>query len=108
MKCNLFESYVTELMAKEQIPGAAVALSQHGKVIYERGFGVNDLETKAPITPETIFGIASISKSFTALAIMKLVEEGKLQPSDDAKTHLTNFTIKNYNKTKDIKNNHLI
>lgn len=108
MKWKLFESYVRELMAQEQIPGVAVALSQNGKVIYEHGFGVKDLETKAPITPETIFGIASISKSFTALAIMKLVEDGKLQLNDAVKDHLPNFTLSNYNEINDIKIHHLL
>lgn len=95
-------------MKKEQIPGVAIALSQNGKVIYERGFGVKDLETKEPITPETIFGIASITKTFTALAIMKLVEEGKLQVNDAVKMHLPKFHLNHYNNISDIKIHHLL
>ena len=108
IKWERFESYVTELMKKEQIPGVAIALSQNGKVIYERGFGVKDLETKEPITPETIFGIASITKTFTALAIMKLAEEGELQVDDAVKMHLPKFHLNHYNNINDIKIHHLL
>lgn len=108
IKWERFENYVTELMEKEKMPGVAIALSQNGKVIYERGFGVKDLETKEPITPETIFGIASITKSFTALAIMKLAEEGKLQVDDAVKMHLPKLHLNHYNNISDIKIHHLL
>ena len=88
-----FEAFVEEIMEKEQIPGVAVALSQNGKTIYKKGFGKRDLETNEPVTPETIFGVASITKSFTALAIMKLAEEGKLQIDDPVAKYLPEFPI---------------
>jgi len=67
MQWEQFEKFIEEVMEKEQIPGVAVALSKNGQPIYERGFGTRNFETNEPVTPETIFGIASITKSFTAL-----------------------------------------
>ncbi|HJF32365.1 MAG TPA: beta-lactamase family protein [Sporosarcina psychrophila] len=103
-----FEKFVEEVMEKEQIPGVAVALSKNGQTIYERGFGTRDFETNEPVTPETIFGIASITKSFTALAIMKLVEEGRLQVKDAVIEHLPEFQLVDYDNMEDIKIRHLL
>ena len=103
-----FEKFIEEVMEKEQIPGVAVALSKNGQSIYERGFGTRDFETNEPVTPETIFGIASITKSFTALAIMKLVEEGRLQVEDAVIEHLPEFQLVDYANIEDIKIRHLL
>ena len=103
-----FEKFIEEVMEKEQIPGVAVALSKNGKTIYERGFGTRNFETNEQVTPETIFGIASITKSFTALAIMKLVEEGRLQVEDAVIEHLPDFQLVDYANMEDIKIRHLL
>ncbi len=103
-----FERFVEEVMEKEQIPGVAVALSENGQTIYERGFGTRNLETNEPVTPETIFGIASITKSFTALAIMKLVEEGHLQVEDAVIKHLPEFQLVDYANMEELKIHHLL
>jgi len=108
IKWGRFEKYVTDLMEKEKMPGVAIAISQNGQVIYERGFGVIDIETKEPVTPETIFGTASITKSFIALAIMKLAEEGKLQVDDAVKMHLPKLNLEYYYNINDIKIHHLL
>lgn len=60
-------------------PGAAVAVSYHGRLVYARGFGYADVEQKQPMQPESQFRIASISKPLTAVAIMKLIEENRLK-----------------------------
>ena len=103
-----FEAFVEEIMETEQIPGVAVALSQNGKTIYKKGFGKRDIETNEPVTPETIFGIASVTKSFTALAIMKLAEEGKLQIEDAVTKYLPNFRLIGYDNIDEIKIHHLL
>lgn len=105
---HLFEEYVATLMAEEKIPGAAVAISKNGKVIYERGFGLSNLEKNEKVTPETIFGIASITKSFTALTIMKLAEEGKLKLEDPVNKYLSSFQLIGYNHIEDIQIHHLL
>ena len=107
-KWGQFEYYVSELMEREQIPGVAVAISQNGKMIYERGFGVRSLETKAPVTPDTIFGTASITKSFVAFSIMKLAEEGKLRLDDAVNKYLPSFQLKSYDNIDKIKIHHLL
>jgi len=65
-------------MKKWSIAGASVAVSKNGKLVYARGFGYSDTITKEEVQPYNKFRIASISKLVTAIAIMKLCEEGKL------------------------------
>ncbi len=75
-KWNAFEEYVEQVMKENHIAGAAVAVSCGGDVVYAKGFGVRDITKKDPVTPESIFGVASVSKSFTAMAISQLVDRG--------------------------------
>jgi CubicO group peptidase (beta-lactamase class C family) len=79
---------VFENMRGTDRPGCAVAVSRKGDVIYERGYGMANLETGTPITPSSIFHVASVSKQFTAMAIMLLAREGKLSLDDDIRKHL--------------------
>jgi D-alanyl-D-alanine carboxypeptidase len=72
-------------------PGAAglsIAVSRGDIVILSKGYGLADLEHKAPVTADTPFRIASITKQFTAAAIMRLVEQGKLSLDDDFTKHI--------------------
>jgi len=62
-----------------QSPALSVAVLEHGKIVYARAFGVSDLAAKIPATPHTRFRIASVTKMFTAVSIMQLVEAGRLQ-----------------------------
>jgi len=64
-------------------PGCAVAVFSGGKVVFSKGYGMANLELGVPITPSSVFDIASVSKQFTAYAIAKLIEEGKLSENDD-------------------------
>jgi len=72
---------------KEQ-PGIAVGIVEHGKVRYMKGFGLADVQKKMKVTPDTAFRIASISKTFTAIGIMQLWEQGKLNLDDPIHKHL--------------------
>ena len=74
-------SRVTELFASltPSGPGAAVVVLKDGNAVYQRGFGVTDLRTRHQIDEHTNFRLASLSKQFTAMAIMLLVHEGKLR-----------------------------
>ncbi|MEZ4864352.1 MAG: serine hydrolase domain-containing protein [Caldilineaceae bacterium] len=65
-------------MATHQSPGMAAGIVQGGKLIYTNSFGVRNLKTGAPMTPQSVMTLGSISKSFTAAAIMQLVETGKV------------------------------
>ncbi|RXJ04641.1 class A beta-lactamase-related serine hydrolase [Anaerobacillus alkaliphilus] len=95
-------------MKEHHIPGCAVAVSQKGKVIYKKGFGYRDMITKRPVTPETIFGVASVTKSFTALSIMKLEEEGHLSVDDPVVQHLPEFKLVGVEDISTIKIHHLL
>jgi len=85
---NEYEALVEEIIERHQIPGAAVAVARDGVIEYERGFGRRDVERGLGVTPDTIFGVGSITKSFTALSIMQLTEHGQLAPSDPVVEYL--------------------
>ncbi len=69
-------------------PGAALAITRDDEVIYKQGYGMANLEYDIPITPTSIFDIASVSKQFAAFAIVTLSHQGKLSIDDDIRTHL--------------------
>lgn len=72
------EEFVRERMRRTRLPGVSLGLVRGDEVIYARGFGFRDLEKRLPATPSTAYGIGSITKSFTAVGILQLCEEGKL------------------------------
>jgi CubicO group peptidase (beta-lactamase class C family) len=76
------EKTVTSFMRRWSIAGASVAVSKDGKLVYARGFGFADTLLHEETQPYNKFRIASISKLITAVAVMKLVDEGKLSLSD--------------------------
>ncbi len=76
------ESFIIKKMAETRTPGLSIALIRDGEVIYSKGFGFRDVEATKPATPRTIYGIGSITKSFTALAILQLAGEGKISLDD--------------------------
>jgi CubicO group peptidase (beta-lactamase class C family) len=69
-------------MKRPQHPGAALLVVDHDEIVYRKSYGLADLETQRPITADTSFYLGSISKPFTAMAIMLLAEEGKLSYDD--------------------------
>lgn len=76
---------------KGEIPGAVVLIVRRGKVAYLEAFGYRDREQKAPMRPDAIFRIASMTKPFTSLAVMMLEEEARLQITDPASRYLPEF-----------------
>ena len=69
-------------------PGAALAVASKGVVVYAQGYGMANLEYDIPITPSSIFHVASISKEFTAMCIVLLAQEGTLSIDDEIHKHL--------------------
>ncbi|WP_310570562.1 serine hydrolase domain-containing protein, partial [Gemmatimonas sp.] len=69
-------------------PGCAVAVSRDGRIVHQNGYGMANLETGTPITPASVFHLASVSKQFTAASIMLLARDGKLSLDDDIRKHL--------------------
>ncbi|MFX1503442.1 MAG: serine hydrolase [Promethearchaeota archaeon] len=89
---EMLEQEITELMREFKIPGFAIGIVKEGKPFFAQGFGARNLEKNLPFTENTLFGIGSVSKSFTALAIMQLVEKGEINLQDPIKKYL-NFKL---------------
>ncbi|HEY5910849.1 MAG TPA: serine hydrolase domain-containing protein [Verrucomicrobiae bacterium] len=84
---------------KPGVPGVSVAVIQHGQIVYEKGFGVANLEYDIPVSPQTIFHVASVSKQFTAMALVLLELDGKLSLDDDARKYLPELPDYGYKLT---------
>ncbi len=82
------ETQIASTMESVHAPGLSIALVRDGEVVYAGGFGARNVERNLPATPNTLYGIGSCTKSFTALAVMQLVEEGKLDLSDPVAEYL--------------------
>jgi CubicO group peptidase (beta-lactamase class C family) len=77
------------------VPGIAVAIIKDGKVIHSKGYGVRSLNTKEKVDENTLFGIASNSKAFTAAALGILIDEGKLKWDDKVRDYIPEFKLYN-------------
>jgi N-acyl-D-amino-acid deacylase len=76
---KLYDDAVTEFITKHNVPGASLAVVKDGRLVYAKGLGFADRDAKIPATPDTLFRLASVSKPITGVAVMKLVEQGKLK-----------------------------
>lgn len=85
---------VEAAMKDWQIPGLALAVVKDGQVIHSRAYGYRDVEQKLRVTPQTLFGIGSITKSFTVLALATLAEEGKLDWERPVRDYAPDFRLK--------------
>ena len=74
-----------------EIAGAVTLVARHGKIVHFQAHGLMDLEAKRPMTPDAIFRIASITKPITGVAVMMMVEEGKIRLSDPASRFIPEF-----------------
>ena len=83
--------YIRNEIAAGKIPGAVILIQQHGKPVYFESFGVRDVATKLPMTPDTIFRLYSMSKPITSVAAMMLVEDGKLSLADPVSKYIPAF-----------------
>ncbi|MGZ3921241.1 MAG: serine hydrolase domain-containing protein [Bacteroidia bacterium] len=79
---NGTDSLIKQFISRWKINGAAVAITKNGKLIYNKGFGYADKSKMELVQPNSLFRIASVSKPITSIAIMKMIEEGKLSLSD--------------------------
>ena len=86
-----FGDLVRNEVATHKIPGAVLLIQQHGKPVYFESFGVRDPATGAPMAPDAIFQIYSMSKAVTSVAAMMLVEEGKLSLDDPVSKYIPAF-----------------
>src|SRR4030095_14438866 len=89
---GLRESWLSAI-AEIDVPGAAVVVVKDDKVILIESMGVRDAASQKPVTPTTIFYIAACTKSFNAMAVMTLVEEGKIELDAPVKKYLPQFQV---------------
>src|SRR4051812_29611551 len=73
-----FDREMERFMVARKVPGGALAVVKDRRLVYAHGYGWADREKKIPVKPDSLFRIASITKPFTAVAVMKLIEDGKL------------------------------
>lgn len=85
------ESFVAEWVTENDVPSASVALVDGGDVAYLDAFGARDLESNAPATPDTLYGVASVTKSVVATAVLQLAAAGDLSVDDPVTDHVAFF-----------------
>lgn len=90
-KLQRIDDYFHDQIANGKIPGAIVLISQHGKPVYQRFFGVQDVASKKPMTDDTIFRIFSMTKPITSVAAMILIDQGKLRLDDPVAKYIPSF-----------------
>ena len=90
---DIFDSWIQLTMHRKHQPGLAVALVHDGELLWGKGYGYGDLEAGTPVTLDTRFRIASISKTFTAVGILQLRDAGKLCLDDPASKYLDWFDL---------------
>ena len=88
MDWGLVEGFIIDRMSEYKMPGVSIAVVRGGDIIYARGFGYRDVDRMITASPGTVYGIGSITKSFTALAIMTLYERGLLDLWDPVSKYL--------------------
>ena len=87
-----FDRVLTTLMGKWGIPGGSIAVVKDGRLVLARGYGYANAEAKEPVAPDALFRIASVSKPITAVAVLRLAEQGKLDLDARAFALLPNLT----------------
>jgi len=90
-KLDRVGEYIRREVTARRIPGAVILIQQHGKPVYFESFGVRDVESRRPMTMDTIFRIYSMSKPVTSVAAMMLVEDGKLALDDPVARYIPAF-----------------
>ncbi len=91
---DFLDGFFATAMDSLHVPGAVFVFVENGRIVLKRGYGYANLSSKTPVDPDTtLFQIASISKLFTATAVMQLNEQGKVNLDEDVNTYLTAFKI---------------
>ncbi|WP_445664466.1 serine hydrolase domain-containing protein [Fodinibius sp. AD559] len=103
------QTTVDSLLQENNIPGAGIALVHKDSVIWSGGVGYADYEDKKPVTADHLFRVGSISKTFVAMGIMQLVQDGKLSLDDEVQELVPEVEIKNrWHETDPVRVKHLL
>jgi CubicO group peptidase (beta-lactamase class C family) len=90
-KLEPITQFFDQEVATGRLPGAVILIQQHGRVIYQKCFGVRDVTTGVPMTPDTIFALHSMTKPITSLAAMMLIDAGRLSLADPVAKYIPAF-----------------
>ena len=93
------DGLVTESMEATQTPGISVAVQHRGELILARGYGLADVENRVPATEHTVYRIGSVTKQFTAAAVMKLVEEGSVALDEPMTKYFPDYPVGEFHIT---------
>ncbi|MGP0067885.1 MAG: serine hydrolase domain-containing protein [Isosphaeraceae bacterium] len=88
------DAFVAREVAEKKLPSLSIALVDDQTIVWSRGYGFVDLNRKTPATADTVYRVGSVSKLFTEVAIMQLVEEGKIDLDAPVRTYLPDFAPK--------------
>jgi len=92
-KLKVLDAYYEQALTDWDVPGMAVAIVKDGEIIFSKGYGVRDVDTKEEVDGNTLFAIASNSKAFTSAALAMLVDEGKISWNDRVREYLPWFEL---------------
>lgn len=93
IQLDSLESFINQVMEDFEVTGLSIGIVENDSIIYSKGFGTRKINKNLPVDENTIFGIGSISKSFTALTLGILVDEGKINWDDRVKDYLPYFEL---------------
>jgi CubicO group peptidase (beta-lactamase class C family) len=88
VRADAIDDYINVEMAHQHVPGLALAIMRHGQLVRAQGYGFGNLEHQVPVHPDTVFEIGSAGMQFTAVALMFLVEDGKIRLDESVRTYL--------------------
>lgn len=83
-----FDGLMTSFVREHKVPGAALAVTRGGRLVYARGFGYADVDAREPVAPAALFRIASVSKPITAVTVLRVAEKGRLKLEDKILDHV--------------------
>ena len=88
------DARVDEVFRASNAVGGAFVVAQHGSIVYERYYGIQQKTTRVPVSEDTYFRCASVTKLVTGIGLMKMMDEGILDPDEDISTYL-GYTVRN-------------
>ncbi len=89
-----FDRILVKAMKDWEVPGLAVGIVENDRIVYLKGFGVKELGKPEPVTPRTVFALASVSKAFCAATVGLMVDEEKMAWDDPVRRHLPGFALR--------------
>lgn len=88
LRADAIDDYINTEIARRNVPGFALVIMRHGRLVRAQGYGFANLEHHVPVHPDTLFKTGAVGKQFTAVAVMLLVEDGKLRLDESVRTYL--------------------